>query len=112
METNNKPNGKAITSFIVSCVSILCGCCVWYVAILCGVVGIVLGILALREDTKKYQDLAIAGIVVGGTGLAIGIAAAVMYIMLFSAAGSSPFDATDGSDAVLMAIHSLPLLFK
>ena len=112
METNNKPNGKAIASFIVACVSILCGCCVWYVAILCGVVGIVLGILALREDTQRYQDLAIAGIVVGGTGLAIGIAAAVMYIMLFSTAGSKPFDATDESDTVLTAIRSLPLHFR
>ena len=78
MEQNSNLNGKAIASFIVSCVALLSGCCVWYIAVVCGVVAIVLGILALREGNRRQKDLAIAGIVVGATGLAIGIVAAVL----------------------------------
>lgn len=111
MEQKNSTNGKAIASFIVSCVALL-SCCVWYVAVLCGVAGIVLGILALRGDNKAQQDLAIAGIVVGGTGLAVGIVAAVLYIMLFSAAGDGSYTPKDSSDTVLAAVRSLPSLMR
>ncbi len=112
MEQNSNLNGKAIASFIVSCVALLSGCCVWYIAVVCGVVAIVLGILALREASHRQQDLAIAGIVVGATGLAVGIVAAVLYIMLFSASGDGSYTPKDTSDTVLMAVRGLAGFFR
>lgn len=112
MENSNKANGKAIASLIVSCVAVL-NCMLWYLAILCGVIGVVLGILALRGENKRHQDLAVAGIVVGGTGLALGIVAAVLYIMLAasgSGGGGVP-DWGEGTDAALMAMRSLARRF-
>ncbi len=107
METNNKLNGKAIASLIVSCVSIL-NCCVWYLAILSAVVGIVLGILALRDGSKRQEDLAVAGIVVGGVGLSLGIVIAVLYIMLYSATGDGSFqNAPADTDTVMMLVHGI-----
>lgn len=86
METGNRLNGKAVASLIVSCISVI-NCCIWYLAILCAVIGIVLGVLALRDGSKKQQDLAVAGIVVGGVGLALGVVIAVLTIMIMSASG-------------------------
>ena len=61
METNNRPNAKAIASLAASCISVL-NCCLWQLAILCAVFGIVLGIIALREENPRQKDLAVAGI--------------------------------------------------
>lgn len=104
METENKLNGKAIASLVVSCISVV-NCCLWYAAILCAVIGIVLGILALRDGTKRQQDLAVAGIVVGSVGLALGIVIAVL-IMLMSAAEEGMPGLPDGTDTVLMAVKN------
>ena len=82
METNNRPNAKAIASLVVSCVSVL-NCCLWQLAILCAVVGIVIGIIALREENQRQKDLAVAGIVVGAVGLTLSITlVAVSYTHL------------------------------
>lgn len=110
MENNYSANGKAIASLVVSCVSVLC-CCAWYVSILCGVIGIVLGILALRGENRRHLDLAVAGIVVGSTGLALGIVSAVLFILFFSVQDSAP-ELQDGSDTVLMAVRSIINVFK
>lgn len=107
METNNKPNGKAIASLVISCISVL-NCCAWYLAILFAVVGIVLGILALRGENQKQGDLAVAGIVVGGVGLSLGIVIAVFYIMLYSATGDGSFqNAPAGTDTVMMMVRGI-----
>lgn len=105
METRSNLNGKAIASLIVSCISVI-NCCIWYLAILCAVIGIVLGVLALRDESRKQQDLAVAGIVVGGVGLALGIVIAVLMIMIFSAAGDEIPGGPAGTDTVLMAVRN------
>lgn len=87
MDNKPKNNIKAIGSLVCSCAAVI-NCCMWYIAVLCAIVGIVLGILALRDENPKQKDLAIAGIVVGVVGLAIGITMAVMYIMMYSAASN------------------------
>ena len=48
METK-KINGKAVVSLILSCLSVLC-CFAWYLAIIVGMIGVVLGIIAYRES--------------------------------------------------------------
>lgn len=87
METK-KINGKAVASLILSCFSVLC-CVTWYFAIILGMVGIVLGILAYRESAAGQRDLAIAGIIVGAVGMSLGIVSAVLYILLTSGSADS-----------------------
>ena len=83
METK-KINGKAVVSLILSCLSVLC-CFAWYLAIIVGMIGVVLGIIAYRESEGGQRDLAIAGIIVG----AVGIVSALLYIMLTSGPADS-----------------------
>ena len=74
METK-KINGKAVVSLILSCLSVLC-CFAWYLAIIVGMIGVVLGIIAYRESEGGQRDLAIAGIIVGAVGMSLGIVSA------------------------------------
>lgn len=107
MESQNSPNGKAIASLVVSIVA-FCSACIWYVGIVFGAVAVVLGVLALRGENKRQTDLAVAGIVVGATGIAMGIVAAVLYIMMFMAAAEAdPVKMKEGSDTVLMAVTNI-----
>ena len=84
MQENYKTNAKAIVSLILSILSILC-CCVWYVGCVLGVVAVILGILAVRGENPRQKDAGIAGIVVGGVGVALGITMAVMQILVSNA---------------------------
>lgn len=113
METNNRPNTKAIASLVMSCLSVI-NCCLWQLAILCAVVGIVLGILALRDENPKHKDLAIAGVVVGAVGLALCVAIVVLSIYMYSASGEivpgaapksiTPGAISSGEDKVFAAL--------
>jgi len=76
-----KANVKAIVSLILSILSILC-CCAWYASLILGVVGLILGILGYRDENPNQKDVAIAGIVIGATGVALGVATAVMSIFI------------------------------
>ena len=84
MQENYKTNAKAIVSLILSILSILC-CCVWYVGFVLGVVAVILGIMAVRGENHRQKDAGIAGIVVGGVGVALGITMAVMQILVSNA---------------------------
>ncbi len=115
METNNKPNGLAIASLVVSCLAML-SCCIWQIQIFLGMFGLVLGILALRSGNKNYSDLGIAGIVVGAMAVAIGIAIAVMsLLMITSGEPTTPGNVTpdtfengkEATDSVMMALRSI-----
>jgi hypothetical protein len=66
-------NGFAIASLVSSIVGLCC--------LLGGIVGVVLGIVALNQIKQTHQDghgLAVAGIVIGG----IGIAVTVVYLFV------------------------------
>lgn len=105
METNNRPNTKAIASLAASCISVL-NCCLWQLAILCAVVGIVLGIIALREENPRQKDLAIAGIVVGAVGLTLSITLVVVSIMLYSEGGVvDPGSVPAGKDTIMASLR-------
>ena len=79
----NKTNVKEIISLILACLSIIC-CCAWYAGMLLGLAAVILGILAIRDNTVKSSDIAIAGIVVGGVGFALGAAVAIIYMLVYS----------------------------
>lgn len=98
METNKK-NGKAIASLVVSCISVL-SCCSWYVSIIFGFAGVVLGLMAFRDEYAGQRDLAVAGIVVGAVGLTLGIASAVIYIYLAGMPASTTNNTTVSPSAI------------
>ena len=88
MQDQWKANGKAIVSLILSILSILC-CCVWYVSLILGVIGLILGILGYRDENPNQKDVAIAGIVIGATGIALGVATAVISIFIMQQSAST-----------------------
>ena len=92
----NKTNVKEIISLILACLSIIC-CCVWYAGMLLGLAAVILGILAIRDNTVKSSDIAIAGIVVGGVGFALGAAVAIILMLVYSGVAAGVTSASVGT---------------
>lgn len=61
MQQNRQTNAKAIASLVLSCASMIC-CMQWSISLVMAVLGIVFGILGLRDDNPNQEDAAIAGI--------------------------------------------------
>lgn len=72
----NQGSGFSIASMVLGIVSIVFSCCLWYIALPCGVVGLVLGVLSLR-DKKPGRNTAIAGIVMCIVSLALAVVAII-----------------------------------
>lgn len=83
MQQNRQTNAKAIASLVLSCASMIC-CMQWSISLVMAVLGIVFGILGLRDDNPNQEDAAIAGIVVGvaGAGVILAIVVAVLLIKI------------------------------
>lgn len=62
MQQNRQTNAKAIASLVLSCASMIC-CVQWSISLVMAVLGIVFGILGLRDDNPNQEDAAIAGII-------------------------------------------------
>jgi hypothetical protein len=71
-QPQKKDNGMAIASLICGIVSVVLGCCVWYITLPVSIVGLVLGILVLNKK-KDGRTMAIVGIVLCAFGILIGI---------------------------------------
>lgn len=54
MQQNRQTNAKAIASLVLSCASMVC-CMQWSISLVMAVLGIVFGILGLRDDNPKQQ---------------------------------------------------------
>lgn len=81
MQQNRQTNAKAIASLVLSCASMIC-CMQWSISLVMAVLGIVFGILGLRDDNQNQEDAAIAGIVVGVAGVILAIVVAVLLIKI------------------------------
>ncbi len=68
MENGNKNNGKAIASLVLGIASIVLTFFVWWLGIICGIVGIVLGAKARKETPS---GLATGGFVCSIVGLVL-----------------------------------------
>jgi hypothetical protein len=78
----SKPAGLAITSMVLGIVSLLF--CIWYVAIPCGILAIVFGIIAgnkAKAGEGGGAGMAKAGFIMGCIGLAIDI---IIVILIFT----------------------------
>ena len=80
MQQNRQTNAKAIASLVLSCASMIC--MQWSISLVMAVLGIVFGILGLRDDNPNQEDAAIAGIVVGVAGVILAIVVAVLLIKI------------------------------
>lgn len=84
---NNQPNQQsalAIVSLILGIISILFFCCCWFIPVLTGIGAVVCGLISLNNK-EPLRGLAIAGIVLGGVGLALRVIFLVLTLV-FSAA--------------------------
>lgn len=81
-QPNQKPsNGMAIGSLVLGIVSIVLFC-IPYVTIPAAIVGLILGIISLKNN-KGSKGMAIAGIILAGVGLLFGIMIAVGVAAMF-----------------------------
>jgi hypothetical protein len=82
-----KTNGLAIAALVVSLVSLVS-------CPLIGLAGAIMGHIARRQVAERRDEgagMALAGIIVGWIGLAIGILIVVFYIVLFAGLSSSGY---------------------
>jgi hypothetical protein len=83
----SKTNGLAIAALVVSLISMVS-------CPLIGLAGAIMGHIARRQVTERREEgagMALAGIIVGWIGLAIGILIVVFYIVLFAGLSSSGY---------------------
>lgn len=83
-----KTNGLAIASLVLGIVSIPMCCCTYF-GIICGVLGLIFGLLSKPKtgpNAGKLNGLAIAGIICGAIGLVLSV---ILLIVSLSAANYS-----------------------
>ena len=71
--------GLSIASMILGIVSVLCSCCLWFIAIPAGIVGLILGIVGIKRGGEG-RGMAIAGIITSSVSIVLGLVMAVMFI--------------------------------
>lgn len=77
-----KPAGMAIASLVLGIISLFF--CIWYIAIPCGILAIIFGVIAgnkVKQGIGGGEGMAKAGLIMGCIGLAID---AVAIILLFT----------------------------
>lgn len=99
-----KNSGIGIASLIIGIVSICC-CCVWYIGAMLGIVGLALGIVALK-DNPKQKGIAIAGIVTSSVGLFLTIIFVITMIVL-SLVGDGASGSSNDLDAIRKGLDSI-----
>ena len=83
-ELNNsgQTDGLAIASLVLGIASIITTCCITYVGIVCGIVGIV---LAVQSNKKQKSGLATAGLVCSIIGIAIAVICIIITLVFGTA---------------------------
>ncbi len=85
--------GLAIASLILGILGILC-CCIG-IGALFGLVGMILGILAIRKADSSTKGLAIAGLIVSIIGLLLGVYVLISFGLVYSQIDLSRIDFND-----------------
>ena len=70
--TPKKTPGMAIASLVLGIVSIVTGCCIYYLSIPCAILAIVFGVIVLRKN-EGGRGMCIAGIICGAVGILLSI---------------------------------------
>lgn len=82
-----KDQGMAIASMVLGICSLVLGCCLWFLALPCAIVGVCLGAVSLQKK-KDGRGMAIAGLVTS----CICIAFLFIALIYISVAGTSLAD--------------------
>ena len=85
MEINKTKHGFAVASLVLGIVSVVLCCCTW-VGIVCGIVGLVLSILARKAGNT--ETICKAGLILSIIGLALSI---ILLILSLALAGSPQY---------------------
>lgn len=78
-------NVKAILALVFGILSILTCCCYGVVSIILGIVGIVMAVLAKKDNMGQFPGMAIAGLVCSIIGILLGVAYWVLFLIGISA---------------------------
>ena len=79
MEINKTKHGFAVASLVLGIVSVVLCCCTW-VGIVCGIVGLVLSILARKAGNT--ETICKAGLILSIIGLALSIILLIVSLVL------------------------------
>lgn len=85
MEVNKTKHGFAVASLVLGIVSVVLCCCTW-VGIACGIVGLVLAIVARKNGNT--ETICKAGLILSIIGLALSI---ILLIVSIALAGSPEY---------------------
>jgi hypothetical protein len=77
----NDKKGLAIASLVLGIVGLMTGCC-WLLGLPCSVIGLILGLIAMKSSNSSNRTLAIIGVVLSSLGILIGLAAAIFGIVM------------------------------
>lgn len=80
--------GLSVASMVLGIVSILFCCCFWYISLPCGLVGLILGAIAIKKNNKG-KGMAIAGLVLSIVSLALVVVTIVLGGAIWSGIWSS-----------------------
>lgn len=86
-QPDNGGKGLSIASLVLGIVSVIFSCCLWYIGLPCGIIGLVLGILSMKKKAPG-KGMAIAGIILSAVALVLGII--TIFCLIFAA--SVPWD--------------------
>lgn len=78
-------NVKAILALVFGILSILTCCCYGVVAIILGIVGIVMAVMAKKDNMGQFPGMAIAGLVCSIIGILLGIGYWILFFIGISA---------------------------
>lgn len=82
MNQPQKSDGMGIASLVLGIVAIVMSCCITYVGLACGVVGIILGIMS---NKKGKNNMATAGLVCSIIGVVLSIILIIVGIVFGAA---------------------------
>ena len=78
--------GKALASMICGIAGIVFGCCLWYIGLPAAIVGLILGIMSLRNKEDGH-GMALAGVIMCGVALLLAIITAIAGAVILSSIG-------------------------
>ncbi len=76
--------GLAIASMVLGIVSIVFACCLWPISFIAAVVGLVLGIVSVKQN-RDGKGMAIAGIIMCAIAIVLAICAGLFSGIFFAA---------------------------
>lgn len=80
----NQKNGKAVAALVLGIVSLL-GLCIPLVGIICGIIAIILAVMAKKEDSTDGKQK--AGMILGIIGIVISIIMWIVNAVILAGSG-------------------------